>query len=142
METPIVVAFIAAVAGIAGAIVTFSLTKKKEREAEWRKHKLEHYKELINSMSEIVFSEEMDSARSRFISAANAIFMVGSPEVLVALKNLMLEVSQNSSKRSQERHDALLTALMFAIRDDVGIKPNKPQQPFTFALISSKRRAN
>jgi hypothetical protein len=40
METPIVVAIIAA----AASAITFFLTRMKEREAEWRKLRIEHYR--------------------------------------------------------------------------------------------------
>lgn len=46
MDTPILVAFISAAAVIVPAI-SFYLTKKKEREAEWQRAKFELYKELV-----------------------------------------------------------------------------------------------
>jgi hypothetical protein len=39
MDTPILVAIISAAASLAVAAITFFLTKRKEREAEWRKQK-------------------------------------------------------------------------------------------------------
>jgi len=47
MDAPIIVAVITAAAGLFASSLTFFLTKKKEREAEWRKQKLDHYKEFM-----------------------------------------------------------------------------------------------
>ncbi len=54
MDAPILIAVISAVAGIFASALTFFLTKKKEREAEWRKQKLESYKELLSAMNGVV----------------------------------------------------------------------------------------
>jgi hypothetical protein len=68
METPITVAIIAA----AASAITFLLTRMKERESEWRKLRVEQYKELVTSMSEVV-AEQSDASRARLALAANHI---------------------------------------------------------------------
>jgi hypothetical protein len=54
MDTSVSVAAISAAAGVIVAAVSFYLTKKKEREADWRKYKYEQYKEFMISISGIV----------------------------------------------------------------------------------------
>jgi hypothetical protein len=44
----------------------------KERESEWRKLRVEQYKELVTSMSEVV-AEQSDASRARLALAANHI---------------------------------------------------------------------
>jgi len=47
MDTSVVVSAIAAASGVIVAAVSFFLTKKREREADWRKYKYEQYKEFM-----------------------------------------------------------------------------------------------
>jgi hypothetical protein len=51
MDTSVVVSVIAAASGVVVTSVSYYLTKKKEREADWRKYKFEQYKEFLASMS-------------------------------------------------------------------------------------------
>lgn len=51
MDTSVVVSVIALASGVIVTSVSFYLTKKKEREADWRKYKFEQYKEFMVSMS-------------------------------------------------------------------------------------------
>lgn len=54
MDVPIIVAVIMAAAGLFASSLTFFLTKKKEREAEWRRQKLDHCKEFMAALNNIV----------------------------------------------------------------------------------------
>jgi hypothetical protein len=141
VNAAIVVAIISAAAGLLASALTFSLTKKKEREAEWRKQKLEHYKEMMAALNGVVGSPLSTDAKIRFANAANNIFLVGAPTVLVALRAFLDETAtSNKNRSSDECHDRLLTELMFAIRDDLGIEPNKPISGYTFRLWSGQPR--
>ncbi|MFZ5580220.1 MAG: hypothetical protein ACOZAQ_07160 [Pseudomonadota bacterium] len=51
VDTPVFVAVISAAANLTVAAITFFLTKRKEREAEWRKEKLEHYREFQGAIA-------------------------------------------------------------------------------------------
>jgi hypothetical protein len=57
MEMGIVVAMIAAMTSLAGAALSFFFAMRKEKEADWRKIKFEHYQEFMNSLSSIVGSD-------------------------------------------------------------------------------------
>jgi hypothetical protein len=54
MEPSIFVAIISPSASVVIAAFTFWFTKRRDREAEIRRQKLEYYKELIHSLSDIV----------------------------------------------------------------------------------------
>src|SRR5262249_53447236 len=82
MDTPVLVAVIAAAAGLFASALTFLLTKSKERESDWRKVRIEQYKELISAMSEAVGPQPPDSARRRLALASNHVGLFASPEVL------------------------------------------------------------
>jgi hypothetical protein len=51
MDISVVVSVIAAASGVIVTAVSYYLTKKKEREADWRKYKFEQYKEFLLSVS-------------------------------------------------------------------------------------------
>ncbi|BAV65667.1 hypothetical protein [Sphingobium cloacae] len=141
MNGPIAVAVITAVTGIFISALTFYLTRQREREAEWRTQKLAHYKQFMTALNAIVGPPPTTEERVTFANAANNIFLVGSPRVLVALRHYLDETADSNSNKEVDRHDELLTLLIFAIRDDIGIKPNQPTEPFEFRLWSGKPRA-
>jgi hypothetical protein len=138
----IIIAMITAFAGIIASALTFYLTRKKEREAEWRTQKLAHYKQFMTALNAIVGPIPTTQERITFADAANNIYLVGSPAVLIALRAYLDETADSKPKDAPDRHDELLTVLLFHIRDDIGIKPNRPDQPFEIRLWSGKPRAN
>ena len=140
MDGAIVVAIITVGGGILVAAITSYLTKAKEREAEWRSQKLAHYKEFMAALNNIVGPPPPVEDKVRFANAANNIFLVGSPRVLLALRAYLDETADSNTGNENDRHDELLTSLMFAIRDDIGMKPNRPDEPFEFRLWSGKPR--
>lgn len=140
MDAPVIVAIITAAAGLFASSLTFFLTKKKEREAEWRKQKLDHYKEFMAALNDIVGPPAPVEAKVRFASAANNIFLVGSPAVLIALRGYLDETAESNTARSDDKHDERLTTLIFAIRDDLGIEPNRPIADYEFRLWAGRPR--
>jgi hypothetical protein len=140
MDTTIIVALITAGATVVVTAITFALTKAKEREAEWRSQKLVHYKEFMAAANEMLVVTPPELARVRFANASNNINLVGSALVLITLRALLDEISiSNTPNRTAERHDQLLTALLLAIREDLGIRP-QPPGTFLFKLHSARRQ--
>lgn len=138
MNGTIIVAIITVVGSIVAAAITSYLTKAKDREAEWRAVKLTHYKRFMTALSAIVGPKPTDAERITFADAANDIFLVGSPAVLVALRGYLDETADSNTGKTLDRHDELLTVLIFAIREDLGRKPNRPDEPFEFRMWSGK----
>ena len=136
----ILVALIAAAATAATAALTFFLTKAKEREALWRTQKLDHYKAFMAALNAIVGPPAPTEDRVRFANAANNIFLVGSRAVLVALRAYLDETADTNPDRPIDRHDELLTALVVAIREDVGVKGAALPDGFIFRLWSGRNR--
>jgi hypothetical protein len=50
MNASVLTAIISGATAIVVAALSYSLTKRREREAEWRKVKLEHYREYIGGL--------------------------------------------------------------------------------------------
>ncbi|MBO9574862.1 MAG: hypothetical protein J7494_03915 [Sphingobium sp.] len=140
MNGTIIVAIITVGGSIFAAAITSYLTKAKDREAEWRSQKLAHYKRFMTALSAIVGPTPTTEEKVTFADAANDIFLVGSPDVLVALRGYLDETAESNTNKTVDRHDELLTILIFAIREDLGRKPNKPDEPFEFRLWSGKPR--
>lgn len=142
METSVLVAIISAAAGVFASALTFFLTKRKEREAEWRKQKLESYKELMSALSGLVGPNPQGQAKLRFAQIANHIILVATPAVLVSLRGFLDETSDSNKDKKVDRHDELLTVLMYAIREDLGIVPNHAPSDFQFRLWSAGKGEN
>ena len=137
METSIFVAIISASASICAAAVTFWLTKRKEREAEVRKQKLEYYKDLINSFSGIVGTDSTPEGQKLFALASNNLSLVASQDVLIALQAFQHEIRKSNPESSIERHDALLKKLMLSIRSDLGLAKHNDAEILNFHLWCS-----
>jgi len=118
MDAPIIVAIISAAAGLTASAFTFFLTKKKEREAEWRKLKLDRYGALLMAASDLAADKR--DGRS-FARAANDANLVASPEVLATLRAFVECVSNPAM--TVDMQDQVFTALMHAIRADLGMSP-------------------
>jgi hypothetical protein len=109
METAIVVAMIAAATSLVGAALSFFFAIRKEREADWRKIKFEHYREFMNSLSSIVGSDASPDGHRRFAQACNTVQLVASKQVIEALHDFRDEIAGSNPRRSKERHDELLS---------------------------------
>ena len=66
ITVPIIVAIITAGAGLLVTALSFFLTKAKEREADWRTQKLEHYKAFMVALNAIVGPTAPTDDRVRF----------------------------------------------------------------------------
>lgn len=121
-STPIIVTIITAGAGVLVTALSFFLTKMKEREADWRTQKLDHYKAFMVALNAIVGPPAPTEDRVRFANAANNLFLVGSTDVLIALRAFLDTTADSRTDADLDRHDELLTKLLVAIRKDIGIK--------------------
>jgi len=126
---------VAAAAVTAG--LTYSLTRRREREADWRKLKLANYSEYVAAMSGIVEGRKITSeAQARYTDAVNAMGLVASPDVLKALYAYLDENSYRSPARSLTRHDELLNELMSSMRQDINPSSRRKGDSLTFRLIT------
>jgi hypothetical protein len=85
METSIIIAAISATTAIVVAAITYYTTKERERDAEWRKEKLTHYKEYFAALAGTVGSHATDEARKRYAIAFNTVGLFASQEVIECL---------------------------------------------------------
>lgn len=59
------------------------------------------------------------AAQERYADAVNALALVASSNVLDAVHAFQKEISYRNAERSDARHDALLSAVMQAMRVDI-----------------------
>jgi hypothetical protein len=136
-------AFPAAISGAVAIIVaaltagaTYLLTKRREREAEWRKMKLDLYKEYVAALSGIVEGRDTEEGHIRYVDAVNTLTLVASPPVLKALYAYLDYSTSRNVNKTIERHDEILTNLINTLRRDVYPDAHRGGHSQTFRLIT------
>ncbi|WP_234729789.1 hypothetical protein [Acidocella facilis] len=119
-EVTLITAGFSVISAVLAAVLTYVFTERRERNAEWRKLKLEQYKEFILALSSTVSGRENREAHFRYADAVNAMSLVASRDVLQALGAFQTEISFLNNQRSGEKHDILLNSLIKAMREDIG----------------------
>jgi LPXTG-motif cell wall-anchored protein len=93
VASDIATALIAAAGGLIVAGASYWFTKKRERDAELRKEKLNHYKELVASIGRIIANESTDEDQREFARASNNLNLVASQSVLAAFREFRLAIT-------------------------------------------------
>jgi hypothetical protein len=123
MEASLVVAIISAATAITVAALSYSFARRREREADWRRLKLDHYKEYVSALSGIVGTRESPTSQARYADARNALRLVAPPEVLRALKAFQDEIAHSNVDYTLDGQQARLNVLIREIRRDVQPTP-------------------
>ncbi|MGN6739605.1 hypothetical protein [Dyella sp.] len=118
------------------AVVTYSLTKKREREADVRKERLAYYKEFVASLSGIIAGEDTPEGQRTFARACNNLNLIAPQPVIHALQAFQHETRRSRPSPSRERHDLLLSRLLYEMRKDLGVWP-KDSRDFQVGLWAS-----
>ena len=136
--TAIIIAIIGASATLFGAALTYYLTKKQQIDKEWRDAKINHYKVLLTSISDLVVDGiDKNEANMRFALALNTIALVAPQYVVSALMNFHDEIKFSNPNKKPENHDKLLIELLLAIRKDIKISEKDDPKTFRFHLIGT-----
>ncbi|EPE4144133.1 hypothetical protein [Yersinia intermedia] len=133
MAFEIVTTVIASSTALVVAVVGYWFTKKREREAELRKERLAHYKELVSSLSDILEGDNNLQGQKRFAVACNNLNLVAPASVIKALQAFQDETKSSNPSRTFERHDELLSLLLVEMRRDLNISPDGESR-LTFRL--------
>lgn len=137
MTAAVVAALIAALSAIVVAGATYWLTKQREREAEWRKEKLEHYKAFVSALSGTISGETTAEGQRAFARACNNLNLIAPQRVIEALREFQEEIKISNPDKDQENHDRLIAALFYEIRQDMGISPRDNREKFRVGLWAS-----
>lgn len=128
---------ISSLTAIVVAAFTYLTTKEREREAEWRKEKMAHYKEYFAALAGIAGSHATDETRKRYAIAFNTVGLFASQEVIEYLHMYQELTRLPAEQVQQEEHDRRLTQLVLAIRRDLKLNPSDNVETFSFHLISA-----
>jgi hypothetical protein len=142
VTTAITTALITVIGAVLLAAATYWFTKARERDAEIRKEKLEHYRNFTTAMSGIITDEATDDGKRAFSLACNNLNLIASYDVLVALQEFQSEIRIGNVNRNRETHDILLSKLFFRIRQDLNIRPRDKETTFRVGLWAAGIPAN
>lgn len=135
MNTAILAAVISACMAVVVVVLTNYFAKGREHEADWRKMKLERYREYILALSGVVEERDTPEAQARYSDAVNALQLVAPPEVLLALNDFLAHTSSRNPDRSIDRHDQLLSIVIRLMRKDLQPAHIKGDESLTFRLL-------
>jgi hypothetical protein len=137
MNTQIFVAIITVAGSILIASLTFYLNERSRRSAKWQQKKLDHYQQLMLSISGLVVDGPYkDKTNENFSLACNTSALFASQEVVTALMRFHDEIKLSNPHRTQQGHDRLLKVLLLAIRRDIGLSRKDHPRTFEFHLMA------
>jgi hypothetical protein len=140
MDSSILIAIISASASIFVASFTFYFTKRHQTNSEWKKEKLEHYRKLLVSLSDLaVDGKDKEIANQNFSEFSNTICLVASQDVIHKLMILHDEIKLPREKRDFDSEAKLINQLMIAIRKDIGLTKKDNIEEFDFHLIGKRQ---
>ncbi len=142
MTATVIAALSAAFGGIAIAGATYWFTKQRERDAEWRKEKLEHYKTFVVALGGTISGESTSEGQRAFARACNNLNLVAPQTVIEALREFQQEIKVSNPKKSMEKHDNLMAKLFYEIRRDLKISPSDEPKTFRVGLWASGVKPN
>jgi hypothetical protein len=116
-----------------GSVWVYKNTKRDQLDREWRDAKLNHYRVLISSLSDM--AQGKLEGGEKFAFAVNTIALAGSQAVVERLLALHDEVLLPNPNKSKALVNDLLTRLMLEIRKDIGLSQPDDPKTFTFHMI-------
>lgn len=132
-------AVISAGTAIVAVGLTNYFTKKREHEADWRKMKLERYREYILALSANVEERVTREGQARYSDAVNSLQLVAPSSVLRALEAFIAHTSYRNPDKDINRHDNLLSILMREMRKDLRPSDGDDDADLRFRLLGVPR---
>ena len=146
MSTNVIIVAISSVTAILvaalGGALTYYTTKQREREAEWRREKLAHYKEYFAALAQTIGQNVSDEARARYRVAFNTVGLFASQDVIKRLHDYQDVTRLPYDEVDQAEHDRRLTNLVLAVRRDLKLRPDDDPATFSFQMIAPYRNGN
>jgi len=133
--TVLVSGMLSVVAALGAVALTQYLGRKRDHEADWRKMKLEHYKEYIAALSRVVGRDLDANAQRRYADAANSLTLVAPSDVLTALYSFQDGISYSNQSRDSTRNELMLSLLLRNMREDCHPKAPKDKAEFLFRML-------
>jgi hypothetical protein len=126
----LVTALLTFLAAVVGALGTYWLTKKRERDTELRKEKLEHYKAFVDSLSGIIIGEDSPEGHEGVRAGMQQSDAVCSATGNRGTRKVSEETRATNTVRDKRYHDQLLSSLLLEIRKDLKVEPKDQRGSF------------
>ena len=143
MDQPVITALIAAttslIVTVGGAMASNYWGNRRDHKADWRKMKLEHYREFVAAHSAAVHSAVDLLAKRRYADAVNSLTLVAPPQVLLALYSHQHEISAGNNHRNLDQAEKTLSNLLRLMRRDCQPKPPLDNPDFMFKTFDIPR---
>jgi hypothetical protein len=139
MGSNVIIVAISSVTAIVAAALTYYTTKQREREAEWRREKLAHYKDYFATLAETIGESVSDEARARYCVAFNTVGLFASQDVIRCLHAYQEITRMPYDEIDTAEHDRRLTDLVLAVRRDLKLRPEDDPATFAFHMIAPYR---
>jgi hypothetical protein len=140
MGTNVIIVAISSVTAIlvasVGGVLAYYTTKRREREAEWRREKLAHYKDYFAALAATIGTNVSDDARARYCVAFNTVGLFASQEVIDRLHAFQEITRLPHNEIDPTEHDRRLTDLVLAVRRDLKLRPEDDPTTFSFQMIA------
>lgn len=135
MNPALVAAVVSGLVSISAVFLSDLFGRRRDREGEWRKLKLEQYQEFTLALSNAVHRKVDDAAKRRYADAVNSLALIAPPEVLAALYAFQDETSYRNQDRSQSQYEQRLSTLFREMRRDCQPKPPKDSSDAIFRTM-------
>ena len=136
MDGTVFTALVSGAVALGVVALTNFYGRKRDHEADWRKMKLEQYKEYVAALSGTVHHPYDSVVQRRYTDAVNSMGLVAPPNVLNALYGFLDETSFSNRNRTPEKYDALLSSLMRTMREDSHPESPNDSAEFIFRTLS------
>lgn len=100
MTATVVTALLGLFASLLVVALTYWPTKRREREAEWRKEKLAYYKAFVESMSGILEGDDTPEGHKLYAKTTNNLLLFAPQSVIEALNTFRSEIAISNTNRS------------------------------------------
>jgi hypothetical protein len=138
MDGTVIAALITGPLSFAGGIVAIVITqrgsKERDHEADWRKLKLEQYKEFIAAFSKVAREVSDPIDQQRYTDAVASLLLVAPPSVLIALKDFQDGIHSKDSMNNKDKW-GLWNSFMRVMRKDCHPKDPKDSLEFPFEAV-------
>jgi hypothetical protein len=131
MLAAVIPATVTLLVAAASAALTYFFTRKKEREADWRKVKLDLYRSYVLALSRVVMPNKTSEDQAKYADAVNSLTLVASPVVLRALYSFIDAIGNNGRDV-----DGRLGDLLRALRQDIYPASNKGSENLVFRFMA------
>lgn len=127
---------VSACAAIIAVFITSYLTRRREREAEWRKLKIAQYQDLIRAISLNLEGRCTSASTALYSDAYNSTLVFAPIQVVNALQRYQDEITCTNQTPNVETQYQLCHELICAIRKDIaGRAEGVPSKRFALITI-------